>query len=268
MQIREARPEDRPFIEDISRLTWEGEDYLAKVFDDWLGDNFYVLEVEGKVVGTVKLTILPGKVGWLEGLRVHPEYRGRGYGRVLHNFMLDLGKRLAQEGKIKALEFATYFFNKASISLAEKTGFYVKAKFFVFGAKTESFEPEEPTKVDLELKHLTLGIIPVGWRFVRRSEEAVDWIKKNAELYEINGVYFLASKLWTVFTPLDVGLPLLKLMLPGMAWVARERGEEEFEVMLPSGVKPLLPGIKRLNLYLWDETENPNVLVFRKEVRV
>ncbi|MEO2151404.1 MAG: GNAT family N-acetyltransferase, partial [Thermococcus sp.] len=55
-------------------------------------------------------------------------------------------------------------------------------------------------------------------------------------------------------------------MLLGMAWVARERGREEFEVMLPSGVKPLLPGIKRLGLFLWDETEEPNVLVFRKKL--
>lgn len=81
--IREARPGgDRPFIEEIARLTWGGggEDYLARVFDEWLGDNFYVLELDGKVVGTAKLTLLPGEVGWLEGLRVHRDYRGKGYG--------------------------------------------------------------------------------------------------------------------------------------------------------------------------------------------
>jgi len=61
--IREAKPEDRPFIEEIARLTWGGEDYLARVFDEWLGDNFYVLEIEGKVIGTVKMTLLPEKVG-------------------------------------------------------------------------------------------------------------------------------------------------------------------------------------------------------------
>ncbi len=55
-------------------------------------------------------------------------------------------------------------------------------------------------------------------------------------------------------------------MLPAMAWVARERGVKEFDLMLPSSVKPLLPGIKRLGLYLWDETEEPNVLVFRKRL--
>ncbi|ACJ16646.1 Acetyltransferase (GNAT) family protein [Thermococcus onnurineus NA1] len=266
--IREARPEDRPFIEEIARLTWNGEDYLARVFDEWLSDGgFYVLEVDGRVIGTAKITLLPGKVSWLEGLRVHPDYRGRGYGKKLHSFMLELGERLAREGKIEALEFATYFLNRESIAMAERTGFHVKARFFVFGAKTESFEPEEPKLVEPALEDLTLGLIPVGWRFVRRSEEALEWIKLNAELYDFNGFRFLVSKKGTTFTPLDVGLATLKAMLPAMAWVAKERERESFDVMLPSGVKPLLPGLKRLGLLLWDETEEPNVLVFRKRLR-
>ncbi|WP_456421497.1 GNAT family N-acetyltransferase, partial [Thermococcus sp.] len=260
--IREARPDDRPFIEEIARLTWNGDDYLARVFDEWLVDNFYVLELEGKVIGTAKLTLLPGKVGWLEGLRVHPDYRGRGYGRKLHDFMLELGEKLAREGRIEALEFATYFLNRESITMAERTGFHVKAKFFVFGAKTEEFKPEEPERIEPTPEDLTLGLIPVGWRFVRRSEEALDWIKKNAELYNINGFHFLAPKEGATFTPLDIGLATLKAMLPAMVWVAKERDREEFDVMLPSGIKPLLPGIKRLGLLLWDETDEPNVLVF------
>ncbi|NJE10823.1 GNAT family N-acetyltransferase [Thermococcus sp. MAR1] len=264
--IRKARPEDRPFIEEIARLTWGGDDYLARVFDEWLGDNFYVLELDGKVIGTAKLTLLPGKVGWLEGLRVHPDYRGRGYGRKLHGFMLELGKKLAREEKIEALEFATYFLNRESIAMAERTGFHIKARFFVFGAKTEEFEPEKPERVELALEDLTLGLIPVGWHFVRRSEEALDWIRENAELYNINGFHFLVPKKGTTFTPLDIGLATLKAMLPAMMWVAKGMGKEEFDVMLPSGVKPLLPGLKRLGLFLWDETKEPNVLVFRKKL--
>ena len=265
--IREAQPEDRPFIEEISHLTWGGEDYLARVFDEWVKDgNFYVLEVDGKVIGTAKLTLLPGKVGWLEGLRVHPDYRGRGYGRLLHNFMLGLGERLAQEGKIKDLEFATYFLNRESISLAERTGFRVKAKFFVFGTRTESFEPEEPEIIEPKMSDLILGLIPVGWRFVGRSEEALEWIRKNAEVYDFNGFHFLVSNEGTTFTPLDVGLAALRAMLPAMAWVSKERGKKEFDVMLTSGVKPLLPGLRRIGLFLWDEAEEPNVIVFRKKL--
>jgi N-acetylglutamate synthase-like GNAT family acetyltransferase len=267
MPIREARPEDKPFIEEMARLTWDSADYLARVFDEWLKEGgFYVLEVDGKVIGTAKLTLLPGKVGWLEGLRVHPDYRGRGYGRKLHDFMLRLGEKLAGEGKIEALEFSTYFLNRESITMAERAGFRVKAKFFVFGAKTKDFRPEEPIPVEPQMSDLTLGVIPVGWRFVRRSEEALMWIRRNADLYDFNGFRFLVSKEGATFTPLDVGLATLKALLPAMAWVAGERRREGFDVMLPSGVKPLLPGLRRLGLHLWDETEEPNVLVFRKRL--
>ena len=71
--IRLARKEDKPFIEEIARLTWEGEDYLARVFDSWVKDgNFYVLELEGKVVGTAKLAILPDKLVGLKVLEFTP----------------------------------------------------------------------------------------------------------------------------------------------------------------------------------------------------
>jgi len=58
MPIREARPEDKPFIEEMASLTRGGADYLARVFDEWLEDGgFYALEVDGRVIGTAKLTL-------------------------------------------------------------------------------------------------------------------------------------------------------------------------------------------------------------------
>ncbi len=263
--IREAKPEDRPFIGEIAKLTWGGEDYLAGVFDDWLKDGgFYVLELDGKVVGTAKMTLLPNRVGWLEGLRVHPDYRGRGYGRFIQNFMLDLGERLAEEGVINALEFATYFLNRESIAMARKDGFSVMARFFDLGARVREFQPEEPEPAEIGMEDLTLGIIPLGWKFVHRGEEALKWLRENGEAYETGGFKFLATRGGASFTPLSTGLGCIRAMLPAMAWVTREMGREEFELMLPSGMKPVLPGLERLGLFLWDETKGPNVLVFRR----
>jgi N-acetylglutamate synthase-like GNAT family acetyltransferase len=265
--IREAKPGDKPFIEEITRLTWGGEDYLACVFDEWIRDgNFYVLELDGKVVGTAKLTLLPNKVGWMEGLRVHPDYRGRGYGKLLHDFVLWKGEKLAEEGKIEALEFATYFLNRESITMARKTGFLVKARFFVASARVSDFEPEEPTKIEPEMEDLTIGLIPVGWRFVKRSNEALEWIRRNGEVYDYNGLRFIGPKDGTTFAPLDPGPAVLKALLPAMAWVARERGREEFNLMLSSAIKPVLPGFKRTGIRIWDDSEEPNVFVFRKKL--
>ncbi len=263
--IREARPEDKPSIEEIAKLTWGGEDYLAGVFDDWLKDGgFYVLELDGKVIGTAKMTLLPNGVGWLEGLRVHPDYRGRGYGRFIQNFMLDLGEKLAEKGKIEALEFATYFLNRESIAMARKDRFSVIAKFFNLRAKVEDFQPEEPEQVELEMEDLTFGIIPLGWKFVHRSGEALEWLREKGEAYEIAGFKFLATNDGASFTPLSTGLGCIRAMLPAMVWVAEKNGRDYFDLVLPSGMKPVLPGLRRLGLLLRDETEEPNVLVFRR----
>ena len=263
--IREARPDDRPFIEEIAKLTWGGEDYLGRVFDDWIKDgNFYVLEVDGKVVGTAKLTTLPCKVGWLEGLRVHPDYRGRGFGRMLHNFMLELGRKLAEEEKIETLEFATYFLNRESISMAESTGFQVRAKFFVMSAPVG--ETEEPSVVEPSMEDVTLGRLPVGWRFLRRCDETVKWLKENAVLYELNGLRFIGPKEGATFTALDPGPAVLRELMPAMSWAAKELGSDHFDVMIPSAMGAVLPSLRRIGFELWDETGEPNVLVFGRRI--
>ncbi|WP_297417240.1 GNAT family N-acetyltransferase [Thermococcus sp.] len=264
--IREAKPRDKPFIEEISRLTWGGEDYLARIFDEWVKDgNFYVLEVDGKVIGTAKLTILPGKVGWIEGLRVHPDYRGRGYGRMIHNFILNLGKKLAEKEVIEALEFATYFLNRESVSMAEKTGFHVRAKFFVMSAPAGE-TLEEPSVVEPSINDVTLGTFPVGWRFLHRCDETVEWLRKNAVLYELNGLRFIGPKGGATFTALDPGPAVLRELMPAMGWVARELSLDGFDVMIPSAMGAVLPGLRRVGFELWDDKDEPNVLVFRKKI--
>lgn len=61
LQLRPARITDRPDIEAISALTWEGTDYLPRYIEAWLADpngEFYVAESPMGVVGTGKLTKL------------------------------------------------------------------------------------------------------------------------------------------------------------------------------------------------------------------
>ncbi len=185
---------------------------------------------------------------------------------MLHNFIVERGgKELAEEGKIDALEFATYFLNRESIAMAKKDGFKVLARFLNLAAKVKDFEPVEPEPAELTMEDLTLGIIPLGWKFVHRSEEALEWLRRKAEVYEIAGFKFLVEKGRTTFTPLSFGLGCIKAMLPAMAWVAKDR-DEAFDLMLPASMMPVLPGLKRLGLSLWDETDEPNVLVFRKDL--
>jgi GNAT superfamily N-acetyltransferase len=89
---RPARATDTPAVLEICSHIWEGEDYIPEVWEDWLADPLGLLAVaewEGRVVGLGKLTrILPGS-WWLEGLRIHPDFAGRGFASRLYGYLHD-----------------------------------------------------------------------------------------------------------------------------------------------------------------------------------
>ena len=266
--IREAKLEDRPFIEEIAKLTWEGEDYLARVFDSWVKDgNFYVLELDGKVIGTAKLTFLPDKVGWLEGLRVHPSYRKRGFGRLIQNFMLHRGKELAEKGVINALEFATYFLNKESIAMAKKDGFKVVKRYYALGKPVKEVKPSKPAESTInsleELEYT--GYIPVGWKFVHKVPEALEWLKKKAVVKECNGTKFMVPKdSESAFVPFRISKDYVSKALPCMAHEALSQNQKYIEIMVPEENEEALEPLRELGFEVWDNCKEPNALVFRK----
>jgi N-acetylglutamate synthase-like GNAT family acetyltransferase len=114
---------DQKDILEISRHIWDGNDYLPSVFDQWLEDScshFYGIEVDGRVVAVGNLRLIEkGLVGWMEGLRVHPDYRGRGFANLIQDRFLEMAKEL----NLQKLRYVTGSENLASLKLAENTGF-------------------------------------------------------------------------------------------------------------------------------------------------
>lgn len=94
---RPALPLDTPAVLAMSSLIWDGEDYLKYVWQDWLDDpggRLLVGEFAGSLATTGKLTQLAEHTWWLEGLRVHPEFEGRGFATHVFGSLLDACTRL------------------------------------------------------------------------------------------------------------------------------------------------------------------------------
>jgi len=130
--IRRLRSSDRNDIMEISSHIWEGHDYLPSVVDEWLHDansRFYGVEVGGRVVAVGRLRVVEnGSIGWMEGLRVHPDFRGRGFANDITRYIVREGESLG----VDRLRYTTSDENAASVKLAKMAGFSRILRMTVF----------------------------------------------------------------------------------------------------------------------------------------
>jgi GNAT superfamily N-acetyltransferase len=120
--LRPARPEDKQAVDSLASQIWDGDDYVADCFDDWVADphgRFTVAYSGQTLVGIGKLTRLTPNEWWLEGLRVDPAWRGRGIARLLHEEAVRTADQIAQG----MLRFATNSRNTAVHKIALDSGF-------------------------------------------------------------------------------------------------------------------------------------------------
>jgi N-acetylglutamate synthase-like GNAT family acetyltransferase len=121
--VRRLRSSDLKAILEISRHVWDGHDYLPAVAEQWLHSprsRFYGVEVDGHVVAVGNLEFIEdGSTGWMEGLRVHPDYRGKGLANNLTQHIV----QEAEQFGVKRLRYTTSARNAASLKLAKMAGF-------------------------------------------------------------------------------------------------------------------------------------------------
>ncbi len=121
LTLRRARAADRPAVERICAHTWQWGDYVLEVWDEWLADErgpVIVGEVAGQVMAFSKITWNTTDQVWLEGLRVDPDYRRRGFaGRFLDYCMAH-----AQEQGARVVRLSTGSNNTPVHNLMERIG--------------------------------------------------------------------------------------------------------------------------------------------------
>ena len=118
--LRPVRPSDRNRVVEMTSDIWDGNDYIARVFDDWVADAsaaFQAVEVDGVVVGLHRLRPYAPGLMWYEGLRVATSHQRQGIART----MLDSAIAEAREQGFAELRLATY--NEVASHLFQSAGF-------------------------------------------------------------------------------------------------------------------------------------------------
>jgi GNAT superfamily N-acetyltransferase len=182
---RPALPMDTRDVLELTRTIWEGHDYIPFVWQEWLRDPqglLAVAEFGGRVVGISKLSRLSRSEWWLEGLRVHPDFQGRGIASHLNDYLLEYWASKAGE----ILRLVTASFRVQVQHLCQHSGFQKIAEVTPFVAEpvpgpAERFSPfmagEEGMALEMSLRApaLTLpgGLIDIGWQWVSPSLENI-----------------------------------------------------------------------------------------------
>ncbi len=131
---------DKPAVLAIAAQTWDGDDYIQDVLDDWLASatgTVVVAELDDRVVGLGRYDRTFPRYGWLEGLRVDPEFTGRGVAKALTAHMIELARRDGAD----RLGLSTYFDNLASQRVSMSFGFMHVAGFAACSADAASLRP-------------------------------------------------------------------------------------------------------------------------------
>lgn len=205
IKYRKLTHEDYDDVMNICQDIWEGTDYLPEFFHEWVDSKGLFLGAvdtdTGKVVGIDKYSLLHDGTGWLEGLRTHKDYRGRGIGKELAIRLFEKAKEDLRKGIINDIAFSTHISSVESINIMQHMGFNLKQEYIFlqknYSAADKSHHPEDfsidrcaPSYKEFkELPYLKKrnGILPFAFVFQRPTRKLYNELVKGNCFITING---------------------------------------------------------------------------------
>ncbi len=127
-EVRPARSDDKSAILAFCQNTFSWGDYIPEVWDRWLGDasgTMLVGVVDQQPVGLLRVAFLDDRVAWLEGMRVHPDFRRQGVGTAIDA----AARSLARARGCRVERLATSIKNIAAQKILATEGYTRIAQF-------------------------------------------------------------------------------------------------------------------------------------------
>jgi GNAT superfamily N-acetyltransferase len=187
---RPAQAKDKAAVIELSSHIWDGGDYIPQVWDEWIADPdglLGVAETQGRLAGVFKLTKFQEGEWYMEGLRVHPDFQGKGVASHIHNYVLETWRQMGSG----IIRLTTASYNVKVHRMCEHTGFKRIAEFIPYRASnladaTSNFvrlEKSEASRamdfvIESQLHALSSGLINLEWIYadpqIKHIEQAID----------------------------------------------------------------------------------------------
>ncbi len=195
--LRPATPADTLGMLVVTRTIWDGHDYVPGEWESWLADpvgTVVVAEHQDRVVGLARITRLCPSEWWLQGLRVDPEFQGRGVARRLHLSILAWWEAHGDG----VLRLTTY--QPAVKHLCAQTGFSLAGEYSIFIAAALPDQPSGMQRISPEqLPDPQSGFyrrdrpetysryMDLGWEWIWPNEERVIQAAGEGEAWALAG---------------------------------------------------------------------------------
>ena len=137
---RPARSEDKAAILAFCQNTFSWGDYIADVWDGWLNDStgcLIVGQADGQAVGVLHAQPIEGRVVWIEGLRVHPDFRRQGISSAMER----AAREWARAQGYRFTRLVTSVKNVTAQQAIAAYGYHCIARFGEWDAPPQSGEP-------------------------------------------------------------------------------------------------------------------------------
>lgn len=128
MRVRRAREDDYEAVAAFTRDTWpdrDGSDYIPDIYHEWIADDgatqrTLVLDPDSDdLAGIAQAVLLSDYEAWLQGMRINPDYRGRGLATRLTHEAFDWAR---EQGATVARNMI-FSWNGVSLGLSRGAGF-------------------------------------------------------------------------------------------------------------------------------------------------
>lgn len=134
MKTRKAKPSDKKQILDFCKNTFRWGDYIDRVWDLWLSKgNLFTIVVKRKPIGICNISFSKNQI-WIEGLRINPKFRRKGYATKL----VLKAEALARQKRRKISRMLIAEHNARSLRLAKSLGYKIEDKWWLYNLRPKN----------------------------------------------------------------------------------------------------------------------------------